>query len=146
MELLDNERLEAKTKALTNGLKELKTTDPSFGPKMDSLAKLAESINHSYSAAEEARANAENERLKAEELEIEKAKTEEEARANAEAEKLKKIDIAATIGGAVLTAGTQFWAFLRATKKEADEAFLTVTDRTTVTEVLKRGFRFIFRK
>ena len=124
--------------------KKLDPKDPEYAKKVDALSKLYNTAVEDYAAHSES----ENTKLKIQvesDIEydkntIEDNRNKEMERSNKENEWLKKLQIAVTGITGVLTAGTSIWAFKRSTKKEADEAYLTQTDKLTVSEGLRKGF------
>ena len=129
---------------LIERLEELDPNSPNYSKELEAIAKvMAENVNdlkvHSEHEAAQGKLDVEYD-IETEKNRIEQERSEEEKRANHKREELDFWKIVAGFGGSVLVAVSHIWAFSRSTEKEKDDALLTNTSKTTVTEALRRGF------
>ena len=121
----------------------LDPTSPEFGDSVEALAKLYGAGISKKQIQVEAEVATEKIRTEAEvnydKNTVDEAHHSEEARANREHEGLERAKIAVMLVGSVLTALSNLWLVKRATAKEDESAILKLTDRTVVTENLRKG-------
>ena len=136
---------------LSDAFDRLDPNDPDYAEKVKALGNLYKAGVDDYSSHAEAEAaliKIQNETEVAyDKNTIEDNRNKEMERANKKQEKLAvwRIGIGALTGVGQIAA--TIWTFCRSTKKEVDEAYLTQTSKTTVTEVLRKGIfgRFLNR-
>ena len=118
--------------------------DKDYAKKAEALNKLYDSAVSAYKAVLEAEVTREKLAVEAE-INFDRNRIEEDAnleaaRANAARETNDAWRTIVLLATGVLSAGTGVWAFLRSTRKEVDEAYLTTTEKVVAQEGLKRGF------
>ena len=137
-------RLLALSNQVFEAFKKLDPKSPNYGKEVEALSKLYDAgVNDfkAHSDAEVQRVKIETEaNVNYDRNAIEEQRNQEMERANKAGELLKKVSLGITAVVGLANAGSHIWAFKRSTAKEADDAFLTQTDRTTATEGLRKGF------
>lgn len=124
------ERLVASNEALLRAYRELDLTSGNSIEQLEALAKLQHEV------VEDTK-NETNRVIVKEQLEADERKAEKESKGRIFGNILQGVGIAVTLGLGVAQLLSDNWRFERATRKEEDEAILTTTDRTVVTDGLR---------